>query len=137
MYACIRGKEKVVRMLIDHGADPEVLDKVHSLLQLPTDLYACVQSNKRGDGCLHYPETLRNKAILECLLSKYKQLHISVDLGSQVCTCSTLWHTYDIIVILTIATVQWVLSPFNCVPVCSCQFSRTTSSSWCQSKWIF
>ena len=42
MYACIRGQERVVRMLIDHGADPEVLDKVyvhivycdHCLLQL-------------------------------------------------------------------------------------------------------
>ena len=41
MYACLKGQEKIVQILIDHGADPEVLDQVHSLLQLI--LYACVQ----------------------------------------------------------------------------------------------
>ena len=34
MYACVKGQDRIVRMLIDHGADPEVLDKVHCLLQL-------------------------------------------------------------------------------------------------------
>ena len=28
MYACIKGQDRIVRILIDHGADPEVLDKV-------------------------------------------------------------------------------------------------------------
>ena len=28
MYACVKGQDRIVRMLIDHGADPEVLDKV-------------------------------------------------------------------------------------------------------------
>ena len=36
MYACVKGQERIVQMLIEHGADPEVLDQVHiySLLQL-------------------------------------------------------------------------------------------------------
>ena len=28
MYACVKGQEKIVRMLIECGADPEVLDQV-------------------------------------------------------------------------------------------------------------
>ena len=34
MYACVKSQDRIVQMLIEHGADPEVLDKVHSLLQL-------------------------------------------------------------------------------------------------------
>ena len=28
MYACLRGQERVVQLLIDKGADPQVMDKV-------------------------------------------------------------------------------------------------------------
>ena len=28
MYACVKGQEKIVQMLIECGADPEVLDQV-------------------------------------------------------------------------------------------------------------
>ena len=31
MYACVKGQERIVQMLLDHGADPEVLDQVHIL----------------------------------------------------------------------------------------------------------
>ena len=53
MYACIKGQDRIVQILIDHGADTEVLDKVHSLLQLlstATDLYACAQVISSNDS---------------------------------------------------------------------------------------
>ena len=31
MYACVKGQERIVQMLFDHGADPEVLDEVHTM----------------------------------------------------------------------------------------------------------
>ena len=58
----------------------------------------CVQvvSFQEGNGCLHYPGTLRNTAVLKYLLRKYKELCISIDLESQlVCTLHTC--TYDIL----------------------------------------
>lgn len=31
MYACLRGNEHVVRLLLERGADPQDVDKVYSL----------------------------------------------------------------------------------------------------------
>ena len=53
MYACVKGQDRIVRMLIDHGADTEVLDKVHSLLQLlstANDLYEHVHVISSNDS---------------------------------------------------------------------------------------
>ena len=32
MHACLKGKETVVQLLIDRGADPQVMDKVPSTI---------------------------------------------------------------------------------------------------------
>jgi ankyrin repeat protein len=77
MHACLKGKETVVQLLIDKGADPQVMDK-------------------RGDTCLHFLETLRNQTILQCILNEYQALGVSVDVESLVNTL----HTNDIIVLL-------------------------------------
>ncbi|CAI8013703.1 Probable protein S-acyltransferase 23 [Geodia barretti] len=71
MLACIRGKEKIVNLLIDYGADVQAVDV-------------------RGEACLNYTETLRNRAILEHILREYQKLRVSVDVESLVTGCSPL-----------------------------------------------
>ena len=31
MYACLRGQERLVQLLLDKGADPKEFDKVHGV----------------------------------------------------------------------------------------------------------
>jgi ankyrin repeat protein len=71
MHACRKGQDTLVQLLIDKGADPQVMDK-------------------RGDACLHFPETLRNRTILECILKEYQRLGVSVDVESLYSECSPL-----------------------------------------------
>jgi ankyrin repeat protein len=71
MHACLRGKERIVKLLIDHGADTQAMDK-------------------RGEACLNYTETLRNRTILERILKEYRRLDASVDVESLDTGCSPL-----------------------------------------------
>ena len=102
MHACLRGKEAVVQLLIDKGADPQVMDQVPSAYYRITS-YEYFLSNhflsiQKGDACLHFLETLRNQTILECILKEYQRDGVTVDVESLVNTL----HTNDIIVIVMI-----------------------------------
>lgn len=145
MYACVRGQERLVRMLIEHGADPEVLDKVHSLLQL---IYMHV--------CMLFHPTIQERWWLSSLSwNSEKQSYSWVPLEQVQTTThfSGLGITGMYIHVLLYGipmtsllflyttclptTVQWVLSPFNCMQVCSRHFSWTPFRPWCQSRWSF
>jgi ankyrin repeat protein len=71
MLACLKGKDKVVKLLIVSGADVQVKDK-------------------KGETCLNYTETLRNRVVLELILKEYQKLGVSVDVESLVTGCSPL-----------------------------------------------
>ena len=87
MYACLRGKEKIVRLLIEHGADVLAMDMVtdlqYMLLRAHLALYYHYSCQK-GESCLNFDGTLRNLVILEMVLKEYRAHGTSVDVGSFV-----------------------------------------------------
>ncbi|CAI8019243.1 Receptor-type tyrosine-protein phosphatase alpha [Geodia barretti] len=98
MLACLKMKEKIVQLLIDHGADVQVKDK-------------------RGEACLNYIETLRNQYILECILKEYRKLGASVDVESKHVILTFVLYT-------TTARTQGVplsLLPVSVEPVASAE----------------
>ena len=87
MHACLRGKEKIVTLLIEHGADVLAIDKVtdlqYMLLCAHLALYHCY-SWQKGESCLNFDGTLRNLVILEMVLKEYRAHGASVDVESFV-----------------------------------------------------
>ena len=51
MHACVRGREVIVNLMIDHGADPQAMDKVHTqyVVIYLVHLFGCVPISERGD----------------------------------------------------------------------------------------
>ena len=91
MHACVRGREVIVNLMIDHGADPQAMDKVHT----QTNTICCCISSpfvwmcvflpfQRGETCLNFQETLRNQTILKRILKEYQKHQVSVDVESLV-----------------------------------------------------
>ena len=72
MIACHKEQEEPVRLLLQNGADPNVLDQVrHAVVEckfMPAGLCTVLQFNPQlGRTCLHFIETVRNPRILEAL----------------------------------------------------------------------
>ena len=139
MLACIRGKEKMVNLLIDHGADVQAVDAVTIF---PAWLHYCwfIHWTQRGEACLNYTETLRNRVILERILREYQKLEISVDVESLVralyrpLTVAITFHsTFMDVVVLTFVlyttTDRTQGVPLSLLPV-SVEPSPLLSCSW-------
>ena len=55
MHACVRGREVIVNLMIDHGADPQAMDKVHIQTDticcyISSPLFGCVSSSHFREG---------------------------------------------------------------------------------------
>ena len=87
MHACLRGKERLVQLLIDNGADIVAMDVVSHKHHTPTNtctLCFCLSLTQKGESCLNFTETLRNRVILESILKECRKQGISVDVESLV-----------------------------------------------------
>ena len=81
MLACLKMKEQVVQLLINHGADVQAKDKVEVYTYIVITINKTIQ---KGEACLNYTETLQNRAILDLIVKEYWKLGASVDIESKV-----------------------------------------------------
>jgi len=92
MIACNQGQEEPVQLLLQNGADPNVLDQVrHAVVEckfMSAGLCTVLQFTPQvGRTCLHFIETVRNPRILEALCNH----DADVNSAKSVSCCFFVW----------------------------------------------